>query len=105
MEISKSVSPMRVTLLNELQRCIGCLSVHIYYSDQISDMIAALLSRLKPSQLIAIPDTASAIENPIHTANAIASSVNLTEKSGVDGFFSFETARVSALQCVKEIIE
>lgn len=104
MEISKTASPARILLLQELQRCIGCLSVHIYYSDQISDMINALLSRLKPSPVLAIADTASAIENPIDTAHAIASSVNLTEKTGVDGFFSFETARVSALQCVKEII-
>ena len=104
LEIAREPSETRVRLLYELQRCIGCLSVHIYYSDQISDMIASLLSRLKPSPIIAIADTASAIENPVETANAIASSINLTEKSGVDGFFSFETARVSALQCVKEII-
>jgi hypothetical protein len=104
MEIAKKPSESRIQLLNELQRCIGCLSVHIYYSEQISDMIASLLARLKPSPVITISDTASAIENPVETANAIASSINLTEKSGVDGFFSFETARVSALQCVKEII-
>lgn len=104
MEIAQSPSPARLQLLNQLQRCIGCLAVHIYYSDQISDMIGAIMSRLKPSALGSIPDTASAIDNPIDTANAVASSVNLTEKPGVDGFFSFETARVSALESVKEII-
>lgn len=104
MEISQSPSTARLQLLNQLQRCIGALAVHVYYTDQISDMISAILSRLKPSAIPQIPDTASAIENPIDTANALASSVNLSEKPGVDGFFSFETARESALHGVGEII-
>lgn len=102
-EVVRSPTEARFRLLHELQRAIGSLSVHIYYSDQISDMISSILSRLKPASMMS--GTASPIENPVETASTFGSSVNLTEKPGVDGFFSFETARASALGCVKEIIE
>jgi hypothetical protein len=103
-EIAHSASVARVQLLAQLQRCIGCLAVHIYYSDQISDMIFAILSRLKPSHLSNITTAVGAIENPAGAVDAIASSASLSEKPNTDGFFSFDNARVAALESIKEIL-
>ncbi|QDS73640.1 hypothetical protein FKW77_002267 [Venturia effusa] len=103
-EVVQTPSAMRRQLLEQLQRCIGGLAVHVYYSDQISDMVSAILSRLRQPGFPTTSSTASAIENPAAAADGVASSINLSEKPNVDGFFSFDTARVSALQSIKEII-
>jgi protein EFR3 len=97
-------SQVRQELLLQLQKCIGDLATHIYYTDQISDMMSAILARLKPSSNSEISSTAAAIENPAAAANAIANSVNLQEDPLTDGFFSFATARISALRAVKHIL-
>lgn len=97
-------SPVRQELLLRLQRCIGDLATHIYYTDQISDMMSAVLARLKPSSHSDISSAAAAIENPVAAANAIANSVNLQEDPLTDSFFSFATARVTALRAVKNIL-
>ncbi|KAI9891373.1 MAG: plasma membrane localization protein [Vezdaea aestivalis] len=100
----KSPSMSRQKLLERLQRCIGNLATHIYYSDQISDMISALLLRLKPSPASAIGTTASAIENPEGAAQAISDSAGLEDNSHTHDFFSFATARITALRAIKEIL-
>jgi protein EFR3 len=104
MEVVSIPSSARKALLKQLQRCIGSLAVHVYYSDQIVDMVTAILARLKPSPMSSIPSTASAIENPTEAVNVIASSGSLSERPNTDGFFSFETARVEALGAIQEII-
>ncbi len=104
MEVVKRPSNVRVRLLNTVQRCMADLATHIYYTDQISDMVEALLSRLKPSRLSSVSTTAEAIENPSAAIDAVADSVSMREKTYVDRFFSFETARIAALESVKAII-
>lgn len=99
-----SPSATRQELLLRIQRCIGDLATHIYYSDQISDIISAILLRLKPSPLSEIKSTAAAIERPAATAQAISDSVNLQEDPTTDEFFSFGTARVTALHAIKEVL-
>ncbi|KAF2400177.1 hypothetical protein EJ06DRAFT_548940 [Trichodelitschia bisporula] len=103
-ETVQSVSPARIQLLNQLKRCIGSLAVHIYYSDQISDMIGALLIRLKPSPTPNPAAAASAIENPAATASTLASSASQVDPPRSDGFFSFDTARIAALDSVRAIL-
>jgi hypothetical protein len=83
-----SSSQHRIQLLSELQHCIGWLATHVYYSDQVGDMVSALLARLKPS-------SSSELSSPIAAS---------AEKPQTDGFFSSETARVLALQAVKDIL-
>lgn len=97
-------SPVRQELLILLQKSIGDLATHIYYTDQISDMMSAILARLKPSINSDISSTVAAIEHPVAAANAIANSVNLQEDPLTDGFFSFATARITALKAVKNIL-
>ena len=97
-------SSNRQELLLRLQRCIGDLATHVYYSDQISDMITAILLRLKPSPMSVVKTDAAAIEHPRAAAEAILNSVRLQENPETDDFFSFGTARVTALQAIKEVL-
>lgn len=97
-------SPVRRELLTYLQKCIASLSNHIYYTEQIMDMLAALLSRLKPSTNADVASTAAAIDQPAATTKAIADSASLQEDPSTDTFFSFATARVTALKTVKDIL-
>ena len=102
--LASTPSPVRQELLLRIQKCIGDLATHIYYTDQVSDMIVAVLHRLKPSAQSDISSVAAAIENPVAAANAIANSASLQEDSSTDTFFSFATARVTALKAVKDIL-
>lgn len=97
-------SSSRQELLSRLHRCIGDLATHVYYSDQISDMITAILLRLKPSPMSGVATAAAAIEDPQAAARAIQASVHLQENPDTDEFFSFGTARVTALKAIKEVL-
>ena len=97
-------SSNRQELLSRLHRCIGDLATHVYYSDQISDMITAILLRLKPSPMSGVATAAAAIEDPQAAARAIQASVHLQDNPDTDEFFSFGTARVTALKAIKEVL-
>lgn len=103
-ELVAAPSASRRLLLAQLQNCIGDLATHIYYADQVSVMIKAILVRLKPSPISEIPTPAAAIEDPQTTTNVISASGNLTEDHNTDGFFSFDTAKVIAINSVKQIL-
>lgn len=103
-EKASSPSTSRVRLLARLQQCIGDLATHIYYADQINDMISAILLRLKPPTTSSIPSAVAAIEDPEGATNIISASGNITEDPNTDGFFSFDTAKVTALNAIKSII-
>jgi hypothetical protein len=102
----KSISPSepRKELLARLQQCVGDLATHVYYADQIADMISAILLRLKPSPLSAIATPAAAIEDPENTTNVLLASANIVEDPNTDGFFSFDTAKITALSAIKAIL-
>jgi hypothetical protein len=106
MEVVKTPSPIRVELLTHLRQCIVNLAKHVYYTDQISDMISALLLRLKPASAASnMPAaTANAIEDPHGASYESAASSGLKERPNTDGFFSFDTAREVALDSVKRIL-
>ncbi|TGO88553.1 hypothetical protein BPOR_0155g00070 [Botrytis porri] len=94
----------RKDLLARLQNCLGDLATHVYYADQISDMVSAILLRLKPPALSPVPSTAAAIEDPKSATEALLSSTNMTEDPNTDGFFSFDTAKITALESIKLIL-
>lgn len=96
-------SPVRQQLLSRLSSCIGDLATHIYYTDQVSDMIMLILSRLKPSSS-SDAAAAAAIEDPSGAATNLATSVGGQEDPTTDGFFSFATARATALTAVKDVL-
>ncbi|KAF2139507.1 uncharacterized protein K452DRAFT_253927 [Aplosporella prunicola CBS 121167] len=97
-------SEARIKLLQRLQSCIANLATHIYYTDQIPDMLSAVLVRLKPAPSSGIINTAAAIEDPNGAVDAVADSAKLHDNPGADAFFSFETARVVALDAIKAIL-
>ena len=97
-------SAARQELLICLQKCIANLATHIYYGDQISDILTAILLRLKPSPTPGLATAAAAIERPAAAAQAISESVNMKEDHRANEFFSFGTARVTALNAVKEVL-
>ena len=97
-------SPVRQELLLRLQKCIGDLATHIYYTDQVSDMLTAILARLKPSVQSDVSSAAAAIDDPVAAAKEIARSASLQEDHTTDEFFSFATARVTALRAIKDIL-
>ena len=97
-------SAARQELLVCLQKCIANLATHIYYGDQISDILTAILLRLKPSPTPGLASAAAAIERPAAAAQAISDSVNMREDHRANEFFSFGTARVTALNAVKEVL-
>lgn len=104
MEVVKEPSCARLQLLELVQKSMAGLATHVYYTDQVSDMVEAILSRLKPSRLSSVSSTADAIQNPEGAIDAVADSISMQEKTYIDRFFSFETARITALESVKAII-
>ncbi|OJD32132.1 protein efr3 [Diplodia corticola] len=106
-ERATTPSEARQKLVQQLKKCVSNLATHIYYTDQIPDMLTAVLSRLKPAGApnnSMASNTAAAIEDPRGTVESVASSAHLHENPGADNFFSFETARVIALEAIKDIL-
>lgn len=97
------VNPQHMDLLSRLQKCIGDLATHVYYADQISDMISAILLRLKPhpSTFNASPPVEKA-ENPPAPATSAGSLAD--DQQHLDSFFSFDLAKTTALRAIKAIL-
>ncbi|TVY41063.1 Protein EFR3 [Lachnellula subtilissima] len=103
-QIASVPTNVRRDLLERLQQCIGDLATHVYYADQISDMVSAILLRLKPTPTSSLPNTAAAIENPNLASATVISAGELTEDLNTDGFFSFGTAKIKGLEAIKSIL-
>ncbi|KFY44308.1 hypothetical protein V494_01538 [Pseudogymnoascus sp. VKM F-4513 (FW-928)] len=97
-------SKVQVDLLRVLERCIGDLATHVYYADQISDMISALLLRLKPLPVSGTPPDGAAVDDAEGASSLVAAAANIVDNGSIDGFFSFDTAKLSALTAVKSIL-
>lgn len=89
------LSNQRRALLSLLEKCIGSLATHVYYVNQVADSVKAVLSRLKPNhdtlpthQLGGQPDSPASAANPEMNNNG----------------FSYATAKVAALNAVKNIL-
>ncbi|KAK7409394.1 plasma membrane localization protein [Neonectria punicea] len=92
-------------LLGRLELCIGDLATHVYYADQISDMIAAVIVRLKPSRSSSTNSSPGEKAGGTNDAGPGVSTVELTEgQSQVDHYFSLNAGRASALTVVKAIL-
>lgn len=95
----------RKLLVGRLERCIGDVATHVYYADQISDMIVAIFARLRsvrsPSA-VSIPQGERADVNegaPDTSVQDLAES-----QSSIDNYFSYSKGRVSALRVIKNIL-
>ncbi|KAL7804609.1 hypothetical protein V8C43DRAFT_300670 [Trichoderma afarasin] len=105
--------PQRKELLGRLEQCIGDLASHIYYADQISDMIAAIVGRLKPGRSSSAPSTPQGEKtdgneqqsNPSPPSATATADLAESQTNGlVDVYFSYTLGRISALRIVKNIL-
>lgn len=105
-------SAPRVELLTRLKSCIADLATHVYYTDQIGDMISAILLRLKPNSSPTAEQspaaTAAAIEEPMSAVSQSATNISLTARershSQSGGFFTYDTARQVALEVARDVM-
>ncbi|RFU35016.1 hypothetical protein B7463_g1331, partial [Scytalidium lignicola] len=97
-------SDNRKLLLDQLQRCIGDLATHVYYADQISDIVSAIILRLRPPSLAAFQTPAQLSENLPTPTTPVSTAPDTPEESNADGFFSFTTAKIMALESIKSIL-
>ncbi|OQO03354.1 hypothetical protein B0A48_11612 [Cryoendolithus antarcticus] len=102
----------RLQLLARLRSCVADLATHVYYTDQIGDMVSAILLRLKPNTSLTAEQnplaTANAIEEPLSAVTQAASNVSQPARershSQSGGFFTFDTARQIALESVRDVL-
>ncbi|KAI0149466.1 hypothetical protein GGR57DRAFT_473504 [Xylariaceae sp. FL1272] len=102
-EVQDQISPQQAELLDRLQQCMGYLATHVYYADQISDMISSVLLRLKPRESAMEPVT----QPERHDASPApgASTGNVSEdQHHLDSFFSMTLAEITALKAIKSIL-
>lgn len=102
-EQAERISSQRKELLARLQRCIGDLATHVYYADQISDMISTILQKLRPSRSGNTANNSPQGEK----ADAIggpSGSVTSVDEAHLDSLFSLTIAKVAALKAIKSIL-
>lgn len=111
-ESASTVASKRKELLTRLQQCIGDLATHVYYADQIADMVSTILYRMKP------PRSHSATGNstpPGEKSNEGAKTDNddagdspqknnSSHQPTVDSLFSLSVAKTAVLRSIKAIL-
>lgn len=94
--VESSMSPQRRELLSLLQTCIGNLATHIYYGDQVADLVRATLSRFKsPAALENL--TAQPPRGQPDSPTAPSSDAN-------SNGFSQASAKTAGLKAIKNIL-
>ncbi|KAM5346950.1 hypothetical protein ACJ41O_009955 [Fusarium nematophilum] len=91
-------------LLTRLELCIGDLATHVYYADQISDMVAAVIHRLKPTRSSSTNSSPGGEKAAGNDAGPGASTIELTDSQQLDHYFSLNAGRASALNVIKAIL-
>lgn len=97
-------SSQRKELLARLQRCIGDLATHVYYADQISDMIKTILQKLRPSRAGNTANNSPQGEKADAANGGPSMSVTSVEDPHLDSLFSLTIAKVAALKAIKSIL-
>ncbi|CAG7962612.1 unnamed protein product [Penicillium olsonii] len=100
------ISPRRQDLLTLLEQCIGDLATHIYYGEQVADMMRAILRRFKPTlhHDSSAPSTLATVHEAgvAHITSGSSSETN-GEKPNSE-LFSHATAKLTALRAIKAIL-
>ncbi|THC91089.1 hypothetical protein EYZ11_009451 [Aspergillus tanneri] len=95
-------SAKRQELLSLLQNCIGDLTTHVYYGDQVVDMIRAILTRLRPS---ATNEHATLSSVPIQFDGfGAGASSNGSPGETRHIVFGLPSAKVTALKAIKNVL-
>ncbi|EME49027.1 hypothetical protein DOTSEDRAFT_67909 [Dothistroma septosporum NZE10] len=93
----------RRELLPCLKDCIANLARHVYYADQVTDMISFIMLRVKANTSASDKDTAVAADRV--TGDTSSALTRDKPASVIGGGFSSESGRHTALEIVKNIIE
>lgn len=95
----------RKELLNCLENCLGDLATHVYYADQVSDMIAAVIIRLKPGKSSSTSPTPQGEKTDGQEPSTEQSATDLADsQSQFDAFLSQRRGRISALKVIKAML-
>jgi hypothetical protein len=98
---AEQVAAERKDLLFRLQECVGDLATHVYYADQISDMISTILQKLKPSR----SNSTSGSPHGDKTDGTPKSSMHaLADEHYVDSLFALTVAKIAALRAIKSVL-
>ncbi|KAF1981483.1 hypothetical protein K402DRAFT_234518 [Aulographum hederae CBS 113979] len=113
--IATTDAPSSAALFDSRERTIAMmkssianLATHVYYRDQVEDMISAILRRMKPSSAVseAIPPPQSAVETTASLSSFEQKDPSTTTTTSPkphsrDGFFHFPAARSFALGAIE----
>lgn len=102
-EKTEAEQDARKLLLERLEQCIGDLATHVYYADQISDMISAIIARLKPTRASSTDSTPQGEGADVTGPATSMQDLNETQ-SNIDAYFSYNKGRVSGLRIIKNIL-
>ncbi|KAI9934360.1 hypothetical protein ASPWEDRAFT_408944 [Aspergillus wentii DTO 134E9] len=92
------ISTQKRELLSLVEQSIGSLATHIYYGDQVFDMIRTILTRFKPSRTQESAIVTASTQPDAVGANAISAALENPEA------FNFATAKITALRAIKNIL-
>ncbi|RWA05242.1 hypothetical protein EKO27_g9869 [Xylaria grammica] len=99
----EQISSQQRNLLDRIQQCMGDLATHVYYADQISDMISAILSQLKPHP--SAPEFTTTTDKPANPTGSAASTANVSEEQfQLDSYFAKDLAKTTALRAIRSIL-
>ncbi|KAJ2903270.1 hypothetical protein MKZ38_010155 [Zalerion maritima] len=104
MEAAVSIVSRRKELLGRIEQSIGELATHVYYMDQIGDMISAILLRLRPSPPSGSTSNSSPAGERADGQNGTGSNSNLADSQQLETYFSHNAGKISALRAVKSIL-
>lgn len=86
----------RKELLGRIQQTMGDLATHVYYNEQIIDMVSALLLRLKPAR-----SASTATSTP---QGEQTDADTKSDENHLESLFSLTVAKLTALRAVKLIL-
>lgn len=95
---AETIAAQRKELLGRIQQTMGDLATHVYYADQISDMISAILLRLKPTK-----NNSTATSTP-HNGEQTDTDEKTSTDNQIESLFSLTVAKTTALKAVKLIL-
>ncbi|KAL1894617.1 plasma membrane localization protein [Ceratocystis pirilliformis] len=110
---AKTIAQKKMELLAKVQMCIGGLATHIYYADQISDMILAMLIRLRSARsgsFNASPHGENETDDSPENATSVVTTKQLGTADSSDPSPTLETyfvsnqGRIAALKAIKEVL-
>ncbi|EZG01507.1 hypothetical protein H106_08157 [Trichophyton rubrum CBS 735.88] len=93
-----SSGSIRQELLVLLQSSVANLANHVYYTDQVSDMVKTIVSRIRPASA---PASSTTNNNSDHESERAADESSVVS----DTYFSTPNARIIALKAVKDTLD